>query len=441
MMLKNKNNEKNPKHIERMSRTRKIIVFVGAVLGAFLLWIYAIGYDSTLFESTYNGIEVTVQGENRLAETRGFTLAEGQSFSSITIVAKGKRSELNALKPSDFQAYVDVSLADKAGSQTLDIIVKAPNGIEIVSQSSTTVEVFVDEFTQHNESLAVVVNSGEYRLGEGVAAIALSVNPAAVTVSGPKSILESIGSAYVDFDMGGQEIRENIRGYGVIKLLDKNGKEITNPYVTLSDSTAEVAITVTKQKSVPVKVAFVGGRFSSDANGENGVSYTKSHDSIIVKGPSEKLVSVEEIVLEVDETKLQPGKTNEIKFTVASELPEGVSSDSVGVITVSVTMPTLSVRTYTVGKDAITVVNLPEGYTYKISDRLKVKVIGQIDAFENFDSSLITAEIDFNDITVNPDGTYSANAKINLGNENSLVYLQNLEYTVVFTVQSNRSIQ
>ncbi|MBR4278762.1 MAG: hypothetical protein IKT34_01170 [Clostridia bacterium] len=175
-----------------MSRTRKIIVFVGAVLGAFLLWIYAIGYDSTLFESTYNGIEVTVQGENRLAETRGFTLAEGQSFSSITIVAKGKRSELNALKPSDFQAYVDVSLADKAGSQTLDIIVKAPNGIEIVSQSSTTVEVFVDEFTQHNESLAVVVNSGEYRLGEGVAAIALSVNPAAVTVSGPKSILESI---------------------------------------------------------------------------------------------------------------------------------------------------------------------------------------------------------------------------------------------------------
>ncbi len=439
MTAKNKNNEKNPKHIEQMSRAKKIIVFVGAVLGAFLLWIYAIGYDSTLFESTYNGIPVTVQGEGQLSEQKGFTLAEGQNFSSITVVAKGKRSELNALKPADFQAYVDVSLANKAGSQTLDIIVKAPNGIEIVSQSSSTVDVFVDEFSQHNEPLAVEVNSGEYRLGEGVDSVNMSVNPATVTVSGPKSILDNIGGAYVDFDLVGHEIRENIRGYGAIKLRDKNGKEITNPYVTISDSTAEVAITVTRMKTVPVKVVFVGGRFPSDVNGENGVSYTKSHDSIIVKGTSEKLSSVNEIILEVDETKLQPGKTNEIKFTAASELPDGVSSDSVGIITVSVTMPTLSVRTYTVSKDVITVVNLPEGYTYKISERLKVKVIGQIEAFEDFDSSLITAEIDFNDITVNPDGTYSANAKINLGNENSLVYLQNLEYTVVFTVQSSRS--
>ncbi len=441
MTAKNKNSEKNPKHIEQMSRTKKIIVFVGAVLGAFLLWIYAIGYDSTLFESTYNGIPVAVEGESKLAEHKGFTLAEGQDFSSITVVAKGKRSELNALKPTDFHAYVDVSLADKAGNQTLNIIVKAPNGIEIVSQSSSTVDVFVDEFTQHNEPLTVDVNSGEYLLGEGVASVNMSANPASVTVSGPKSILDTIGGAYVDFDLGGQEIRENIRGYGAIKLRDKNGKEINNAYVTLSDSTAEVAITVTRAKSVPVKVVFVGGRFPSNVNGENGVSYTKSHDSIVVKGSSEKLSSINEIILEVDETKLQPGKTNEIKFTAASELPEGISSDSVSIITVSVTMPTLSVRTYTVSKDSITVVNLPEGYTYKISDRLKVKVIGQIEAFESFDSSLITAEIDFNDITVNPDGTYSANAKIDLGNENPLVYLQNLEYTVEFTVQSSRSAQ
>jgi hypothetical protein len=89
MTTKNKNSGNNSKHIEQLSRTKKIIVFAGAVLGAFLLWIYAIGYDSTLFESTYNGIPVTVEGEAKLAEQKGFTLAEGQNFSSITVVAKG----------------------------------------------------------------------------------------------------------------------------------------------------------------------------------------------------------------------------------------------------------------------------------------------------------------------------------------------------------------
>ena len=79
-----------------------------------------------------------------------------------------------------------------------------------------------------------------------------------------------------------------------------------------------------------------------------------------------------------------------------------------GNITVSVTMPSLSVRTYTVNKKSITVKNLPEGYKVNVLDNVKVKVIGQVEAFEDFDSSLITAEIDYNDIIVEPDGTYSA---------------------------------
>lgn len=433
----NKSDVKNPKKTESMSRAAKIIAFAGALLGAFLLWIYAIGYDTTMFESTYNGVTVTVEGEQRLADERGYTLAAGQNFSSITVVARGKRAELNALKPTDFHAYVDVSRVNGAGNQTLDIIVKAPNGISVVSKSSQTVEVFVDEFTQYGQSLDVVVNSGEYRFAEDVVGIDVYANPSTVTVSGPKSVLETIGSAYVDFNLGNNEIRENIRGYGEIKLRDKNGKEINNQYITVSESTADVSVTVTKQKTVPVKVVFVGGRFSSDENGENGIAYTKTHDSIVINGQSEKLSAINEIVLEIDETKLDPGKTVDVKFPIAAELPEGVSSEIKGNITVSVTLPYLSVRTYTVQKNAISVLNLPEGYTYKISDKIKVRVVGQLQSFEKFNPSLITATIDFNDITVNPDGTYSANATVNLGNDIPLIYLQNLDYTVHFTVVRN----
>ncbi len=432
MTLKNKLQAKNPKNIERMSKTAKIIVFVGAVLGALLLWIYARGYDSTLFESTYNGIPVVVEGAEKLAEEKGFTLAPGQNFSSITIVAKGKRADLDALDPTDFYAYVDVSLAKGAGEQTLDIMVKAPNGIKVVSKSTETVGVVVDEFTQLTELLTVNVNAGEYRYAEGVVDINMVANPIAVTVSGPKSVLDTIEGAYVDFNLGGNEIRENIRGFGAIKLRDKNGKEINDPYVAISEPTAEVTITVTRQKSIPVKVVFVGGKFSP-------ADYTLSVNAVTVKGASERLSAFGEIVLEIDETRLVPGKTTDLKFPIVSELPEGISSDMGGNITVSVTMPSLSVRTYTVNKKSITVKNLPEGYKVNVLDNVKVKVIGQVEAFEDFDSSLITAEIDYNDIIVEPDGTYSAAVKISLGDNDPLIYVQNIDYTVRFTVEGNDS--
>ncbi len=444
-MTTNNSAEKGKTPVKRMSRAANVIVFIGSFLGAFLLWIYAIGYDSTLFESTFNGIEVTIEGEEKLTSLKGFTLAEGQNFSSITVVAKGKRADLNALDASDFRAIVDVSQADSAGEQTLKITVQSPNGIEVVSQSSTTVSIFLDEFTQYSEPLTVDINTGEYRFGAGVVDVYKNVNPIAVTVSGPKSVLETIDGAFVDFDLGGNEVTNDLRGYGAIQLRDKNGNVINNPYVTVSDSTAEVTITVQKQKSIPVKVMFTGGKFSPSEDGTDDIPYVKSHDSITVTGWSDKISAVSELVLPIDETALEPGETTELKFPINTMLPDGVSSEG-GYITVTVTMPDLTVRTHTVSPESITVENLPDGYVYEISKGIKIKIIGSISAIENIDTSLITATVDFNkvvDITddAETDGEsadivrkYSGKAKISLGTDDPMVYVQNIEYTVEFTV-------
>lgn len=447
MTVNNNPAEKDKKPDERKSRVVNVVGLVVALLGALLLWIYAIGYDNTLFESTFNGIEVIIEGEEKLVSTKNFTLAEGQNFSSITVVAKGKRADLNALDSSDFRAVVDVSLAEGAGEQVLKIYVQSPNGIEVVSQSSSTVSVFVDEFTQYGQPLTVDINAGEYRFGTGVVDVDKNVNPIAVTVSGPKSVLDTIDSAFVDFDLGGKEITEDMRGYGAIQLRDKNGKVINNPYVTVSDSSAEVTLTVKKQKTVDVRVAFVGGKFVSGNNANSGVSYIQSHQSITVTGWSDKVSAVSELVLPIDETALEAGTTTELKFPISSMLPEGVSSEG-GYITVTVIMPDLTVRSYSVSPDAIKVENLPEGYEYSVKSPLTVKVIGQLASVEAIDPTLITAVVDFNkvtDITVkneeddgldNPDivRTYVGLAKINLGTDDPLVYVQNIEYKVEFEV-------
>ena len=69
--MTNKQEESNVKQNKHISRTQKAALIVLSFLGAFMLWIYAIGYDSTLFERTFDGVAVVIEGETALAENKG----------------------------------------------------------------------------------------------------------------------------------------------------------------------------------------------------------------------------------------------------------------------------------------------------------------------------------------------------------------------------------
>ncbi|MBR5858665.1 MAG: hypothetical protein IKZ05_01955 [Clostridia bacterium] len=427
-----KNNESEAKAKQQKQnapRTSTVIFIVISVIAAFVLWVYAIGYDSTLFERTFDGVSVVIEGESELAASKGYILASEQSFSSITVVAKGKRSELNELSAADFRAVIDVSQAQSAGDQTLNIVVYSPNGVEVVSQSSTTANVFVDEFTQKNELLSVSVDIGNsYVMAEGVTFVSASVNPLSVLVEGPASVIGSIDSACVKFDLENRVISENIYGYGTIELRDANGKVIDNPYVKVSDTVAYVTVAVTKQKTVPVRVQFTGGVFApSDA------AIMLSASTVTVSGSPEALKAIDELVLNIDETAIDGAQSFE--FSISSLLPKGVSNESgSSKINVSVTMPELAVRSYRIKASAISVINLPDDIKFKIKDDLTVYLVGPRDAFDQVERELLTATVDFNRISVEDEG-YSGAAVIDFGGEYEGIYLLNREYTVKFTLE------
>ena len=56
------------------------------------------------------------------------------------------------------------------------------------------------------------------------------------------------------------------------------------------------------------------------------------------------------------------------------------------------------------------------------------------EVLDTIDPDLITATLDYDKVTVEPKGTYTADAVISLGNEFIGVYVQNLDYKVNFTV-------
>ena len=431
MNINKKTEEANAKQTKRLSRLQKVALVALSIIGSFVLWIYAIGYDSTLFERTFDGVAVVIEGETALAESKGYTLAREQTFSSITVVAKGKRSELNELDASDFRAVIDVSQSQGAGNQTLNIVVYSPNGIEVVSQSSTTATVYVDEFTQRDELISVSVDTGSgYVMTEGVSFVNSVANPLSVLVSGPASVLNTIEGAYVKFNLDGYEISDNIYGYGAIELRDKNGKVIDNPYVSLSESTAYVTVTVTKQKTLPVRVMFNGGVFDI-----RDVGVEVSTPSVMVSGSPEVIDGMEEFLITIDETTIDGKK--EFEFNVGSMLPTGVTNNSgVSKITVKVTMPKLSVRTYRITKDKINVFNLPAETEYTVNNDLDIKIIGAREALDNINAEMISASVDYDRVTVQPDGSYTAIASVSLGDEYEGVYILNESHAVNFVTDT-----
>ena len=68
---------------------------------------------------------------------------------------------------------------------------------------------------------------------------------------------------------------------------------------------------------------------------------------------------------------------------------------------------------------------------------MTVTLVGPRDAFSGFDFSGVSVIADYNDITVNSDGSYTARLRVATGDESGVIYPLGVEYTAVFTVKDN----
>ncbi len=422
--------EKKQLPVENKTKLAQIAAIAISVFGALFLWIYAIGYDSTQFERTFNGVEVVFEGEEQLREEKGLTLPYQQESFFITVVAQGKRSELNALDATAFKAVIDISQTDKAGEQTFDIVVKTPNGITVAEQSSYTATVLVDEFTVRPQLLNVNPDKSYYttQYAENVIGHKYDINPKTVIVEGPKSVLDKIDEVYVDFDLEGKVISDDIKGWGAICLRDKNGTEITNPYIRLSETTAYFMIEVVKEKTVPVKYDFKG---SVDFQPLQNV--TLSHDSITVQGPSSALSAFNEYVITIDEATI--GSYTEIDHLVA--LPDKISRSEGAPSEIKVRVDLRSdmiTRSFRFSANEISVSGAPDNAVCNIRDGVNLTVVGLKDVVSLIKREDIKVLLDYGTRIPNPDGSFKAEYVVEINESIKGAYALKDSKTISFNV-------
>ncbi len=285
--------------------------FAMCLLLAVSMWLYVMNTEKTGFEQSLSGVNVSIQGASSLSSAN-MSVIEGYDR-SVTVTLAGKRGDISSLTADDVRVYVDVSQITETGHYNLPVQVELPKNSTLVSIEPSQIAVNVDVNTSRTVDVKVKLDyvlSAEYSLGEP------QPDHETVVISGPASVLDTVAYAAVSFNAG--VIDKSLSLVGTVGLFDEYGMQISNPYVKCNVSEIKVAVKVTTNKKVPLKIRFTNG-VSSNYN----VSLHPSEVTIV--GDPQLVNGIDELyVYTVNDGDIQVGQPLILHIS-RFDLPEGVS--------------------------------------------------------------------------------------------------------------------
>lgn len=363
----------------------KFLTALLAGLIAVCLWAYVITAERPESENTFYNVPVVLDGEAVLQD-RGMMITSDADM-TVTLKLSGKRSDLNKLKSSDIAAVVDLSRITEAGQKKVhyDVSIPGDSTIEVVSRQPDTLTLTVMEWAT-KEIPVELVYDGRVSEGYYVDKQSASLDYEAVTVTGPKEIINQIEKAKITLNLENriETISEELR----YALCDAEGNPIEDVSSVTTDH-GEIRVTVSIQQLKEVRMTYsvvAGGGLTAE-----DVRVTADYETVTVAGSTAALVGLDEINLgTVDLGQL----TESTELVMAIKLPEGVSNQSgYTVVRLQVELPELETRTYSVSK--FRTVNVPQGLTAQIyTQLLEVKIRGRGPVLDRLKSEHITAVVD-----------------------------------------------
>ena len=293
-------------------RSDRVMDFVAKILclvGAFLIWFYAVSADVITLERDFN-VPIRFEHETDLFERTGWSVLSGKD-SNIVVTLKGKRDIINKITESDIVAFVDLANVESSGRQTLDIKVSAPTECEIVNMSVSSISPYIDKKVTRNVPVKVDlfydIISGDKLESE--------MNLEEIAITGPESEIKNVSAAKAELKLG--NVTQTVNAVAELKLVNEKNESINSVYISMSTNKVNVTARLYTEKTVPLKVDYKHGYFN-----EKNVKISIEPSTVTLKGESSVLRGIDSInVATLDEKKYVTNSTQ----NVAIALPEGVS--------------------------------------------------------------------------------------------------------------------
>ena len=309
-----------------------------ALFLALCLWAGLITQDPTLTrERVFYDVPVSVTGADTLRRNSGLIVVSGLEDEKLTVRMRADvpQSEYNTVTANLYNPRVELSRIKETGEQTLKIVTSSTSAYgSVTSISPDTVTVVVDEYVT-NYRVPVSLNAREdYPAGfrGGVA----SLDPATVTISGPKSVVDRIARVCVDYDLSLLPSRAGkTRTALPLRFVDEAGENVESSLLEVSSADVLLRSVIVEQTLYPTRTLSLSTAALTEgkpADGYRMVSATVSPSYILAAGEESALAALDSLFLEepVNVTGASQSFTATVKVRKPSEL-NYLSADTVTV--------------------------------------------------------------------------------------------------------------
>ncbi len=354
-----------------------------SIFFAIVLWNSAVIEENPKVNKTYDNVPITIINDQNLKDNGLALVASRSSYVNTARVSLNiNRNDINSFDESTLWVQLDLSRVTGVGTHEIKLNSTSPN-VERIYPESIVVE--VDE--RANRVIPVecevvgAVKSGYHRS-------ALSMTPNTIQVSGAKSILEKIDTAYLKLDL--TDMSESINTSKGYTFVDVNGTAIDASALDISIDSVALRMDITPTKQVLLSPSILG---------QDDIMEGYEISEIVIE-PENVMITGEEDALEgLTFIKLEPiDITGQSENVFVQELnilaPDGVTVLDVEKASLLVKIQE-KMKQVSFEQVDIELRNIPEGMSpVDFSEMLDITVIAPATLIENIVANHITLYVD-----------------------------------------------
>lgn len=368
----------------------KILWAVISLLASILLWVYVTTSQGDVIERTYEGVKVVFQGEDSLLEKSGLVISNISS-NTVSVRIKTTRREISKLSSTNIEAVVDVSKFSSEGMYNQSVSIMFPSGSNTNSIDVVTVLPGSVSFNIDKTRTKTIELKGAFTgtVAEGYAAQPIKFNPQTVTISGPKSEIDSVAYGWVEVDRDNAD--KTIQFTSAYVLKNEDGNDVKYDNITLSDETVGVTVPITSTKIVPLTIDLVDGGGATDEN----VKITCEPSGITVAGDAETLAGLNKIsVGTIDLASFASSFEDTYQIVLNNDV-----TNVTGITQVKVTVQVVGLETKKFNVTNISTINGPSGKTITVvTENVEVILRGSGSVLSKIAANNIRVVADLTDI-------------------------------------------
>jgi YbbR domain-containing protein len=235
-----------------------ILLKMGSVLFAIVLWIVVINVDDPLKTVTVYNIPVEIQNDSVFLDNN--MVYKVSSGEKISVRITGPRTIVDSLKADDFYATADFFEVSKTNAVPIDVKLRKESyetKVVINEQSSNAMRLNVEKVVELEYEItpewtgSVLDNYVLYNC---------SLATKKVKVKAPESVHQSIAGVKAFVELTGNE-NEDFEYNSEIHIYDTKGKamDLKDNDITMDTSFVKAKCTVYYKKTLPVKYDFTNG--------------------------------------------------------------------------------------------------------------------------------------------------------------------------------------